>query len=260
MKSRMFKLESGFKVITVLILSFMSVSVYADKTDSLIENGLKRQRDAAASQKRIDKLADDTDKIIAKYHQQRKVVEGLEIYNGRLSKTLEAQQEGITQLEISIENASLIERQIVPLMIRMVDSLDRFIGSDLPFKLTERKQRIERIRAYLTNANISAAERFRKVLEAYSIEDGYGRSIDVYADTLTVDGAIKTVNILQLGRLAIYYQTLDGLESGFYSLKEQAWQTLNSEYGEGISEAIKVAQKKKSPELMLLPLPAPEGI
>jgi len=110
------------------------------------------------------------------------VVEGLKVYNDRLRRTLAAQDEAKGKLEQSIEDASLIERQIVPLMLRMISGLEQFIQVDIPFKLEERNERVQRIKGYLNNANISAAERFRNVLQAYSIENSYGQSIDVYTD------------------------------------------------------------------------------
>lgn len=254
-------LRSLVKVNVVFIISMLvfSANTYADATDVIIKTGIDRQRAAAASQKRIDKIADDTDKIVAKYQQEAKGVESLKVYNDRLRRTVAAQLEVVTKLEQSIENASLIERQIVPLMIRMIGSLEEFIDSDLPFKLQERKDRLERIKSYLTNANISAAERFRKVLEAYSIENNYGSTVDVFPEILSVDGVEKAVNILQLGRSVIYYQTLDEQESGYFDTSSRSWSVLDSSHNSGIARAIKVAQKKISPELMLLPIPAPEG-
>jgi len=256
----LFKLLVKVNALVFGLMLVFSTNSLADATDVLIKNGINRQRAAAASQNRIDKIAESTEKIVAKYQQESKGVQSLKVYNDRLRRTVEAQSEVVKKLEQSIENASLIERQIVPLMIRMIGSLEEFIESDLPFKLEERKDRLERIRGYLTNANISAAERFRKVLEAYSIENNYGSTVDVFPEVLTVDGVGKAVNILQLGRSIIYYQTLNEDESGYFDVAEDSWVVLDSSHNQGISRAIKVAQKKVSPELMLLPIPAPEGI
>jgi len=233
---------------------------FADKTDDIVNRGLSRNKAAAASQKRIDDISEKTEKIIAKYHQQRKVVDGLKVYNDRLRRTLEAQEAAKNDLQQSIEDASLIERQIVPLMTRMIAGLDKFIEADLPFQLTERKARVERIRGYLTNANISAAERFRQVLEAYTTENNYGKSINVYSDTLSLSGENLTVNILQVGRTGLYYQTLDGKVSGYWDKQERVWKELDSSYNEGITTSIRIAQGKESKDLMRLPISAPETI
>lgn len=240
------------------LIAFLPSIVLADKTDDIVNAGVKRTQAGAASQKRIDDISDKTDKIVSQFHQQSKVVEGLKVYNDRLRRTLEAQQVAVTKLERSIEDASLIERQIVPLMMRMIVGLEKFVAADIPFKTKERNERIERIRGYLTNANISAAERFRQVLNAYSIENAYGQTIDVYTEALNLSGAEKTVNILQVGRTGLYYQTLNGNESGYWDREGKEWKQLDASYNEGITSAIRMTQGKEVQDLMKLPIAAPQ--
>ncbi|NNC99418.1 MAG: DUF3450 domain-containing protein [Gammaproteobacteria bacterium] len=245
-------------LVGIVLFAFLPLSTWADTLDDIINSGIARQKAAAASQKRIDAVSEQTEKIIANYEQERKVVDGLKVYNDRLQRTLTAQEIAMGKLEKSIDDASLIERQIVPLMLRMIEGLDRFIAADIPFKLEQREARVERIRGYLTNANISAAERFRQVLEAYSIENNYGTSIDVYTDTLSLAAGELTVNILQVGRTGLYYQTLDGAASGYYDKTDGAWKDLDSSHNEGITQAIRITQGKESKGLMKLPVAAPE--
>jgi len=248
--------KKGF--VGLCLAAFLPSAALADKTDDIVNAGVKRTQSGAASQKRIDDISEKTDKIISEYHQQRKVVEGLKVYNDRLRRTLEAQQVAVTKLERSIEDASLIERQIVPLMMRMIVGLEKFVAADMPFKTTERNARIERIRGYLTNANISAAERFRQVLQAYSIENSYGQTIEVYTDALALSGGEKTVNVLQVGRTGLYYQTLDGNDSGYWDKESKEWKVLDSSYNEGITSAIRMTQGKEVQNLMKLPIAAPQ--
>ena len=246
--------------ICILVFALLPFNnVWADKTDDIINSGISRAKAGAASQQRIDDIADATDKIVSQYHQQRKSVESLKLYNDRLRRTVTAQKIAMVKLEKSIEDASLIERQIVPLMLRMIEGLDRFITADIPFKKAEREDRITRIRSYLTNANVSAAERFRQVLGAYKTENAYGKTIAVYTDTLKLDTGDITVNVLQVGRAGLYYQTLDGTSSGYWDKNELNWKDLDSEYDEGINMAIRITQGKETKNLMTLPIIAPEA-
>jgi len=247
-------------VLGLSLIALMPMNALADKTDDIVNAGVSRTKAGASSQKRIDTIADDTEKVISKFHQQSKVVEGLKVYNDRLRRTLAAQDEAKGKLEQSIEDASLIERQIVPLMLRMISGLEQFIQVDIPFKLEERNERVQRIKGYLNNANISAAERFRNVLQAYSIENSYGQSIDVYTDTLSLSSGEVTVNILQVGRSGLYYQTLNGEQSGYWDKVGKTWTALDGSHNEGITKAIRITQGKESTDLMRLPLAAPEAI
>jgi len=252
------KMRSG--VIGFALVSLVPLSAWAEPTEDIVKAGVARSKAAVASQKRIDKLSEDTEKVISRFHQQRKSVEVLKQFNDRLRRTLEAQQVAVAKLERSIEDASLIERQIVPLMLRMISGLDKFIEVDIPFKLEERRARVQRIRGYLTNANIAAAERFRQVLDAYSTESNYGKTIDVYTEELDLQGSKRTVNVLQVGRAGLYYQTIDGTESGYWDKEGGEWKTLEASHNEGIAQAIRISQGKASSDLMSLPIIAPEKI
>ena len=245
---------------SLALMALLPTAAFADKTDDIVNSGTGRLKSSKASQKRIDDLSEKTDGIIGKYHQQRKNVEVLKKFNDRMRRTLEAQQVAVKKLERSIEDASLIERQIVPLMLSMIDGLEKFINADIPFKLNERKARLVRIKSYLTNANISAAERFRQVLDAYSIENAYGQSIDTFIEELDLGGDKKTVNILQIGRAGLYYQTTDGISSGYWDKTTSQWAALDASHNAGISRAIRITQGKEVTDLMTLPIAAPEAI
>ncbi len=247
-------------VVGAALLTIVPSAAFADRTDDIVANNKRRLEAGAASQKRIDDVSERTEKIVAEYHQQRKNVEVLKKFNERLRRTLQAQENAMVKLERSIEDASLIERQIVPLMLSMIDGLEKFIAADIPFKLDERRARLDRIKGYLTNANISAAERFRQVLEAYSIENAYGQSIDTFTEELQLDGAAKTVNILQIGRAGLYYQTSDGTQSGYWDKQAKQWTSLDASHNGGITKAIRITQGKEVNDLMTLPIAAPEAI
>ena len=241
------------------MIGLVPSTALADRTDDIINLGLSRTKDGAASQVRIDDISEKTEKVIVSYHQERKNVETLKKFNERLRRTIAAQEVAKNKLIRSIEDASLIERQIVPLMLSMIDGLEKFIDADLPFKLEERGARVERIKGYLTNANISAAERFRQVLEAYAIESDYGQSVDTFIEELDLNGAKKTVNVLQVGRTGLYYLTTDGSESGYWDKVNRTWNKLDSSHNEGINHAIRMTQNKVTKDLMTLPILAPEA-
>lgn len=245
-------------ILSIVMFTIAPTTVLADTSDDIVNTNINRSQAGAASQQRIDNLSDETDKIIVQYHQQRKIVDGLKLYNDRLRRTVEAQEVAKSELTTSIEEASLIERQIVPLMLRMISGLEIFVAADIPFKLQERTERLERIKGYLTNANITAAERFRQVLDAYTIENDYGTSLAVYTDTLNLGGNDLTVNILQVGRAGLYYQTFDGQMSGYWDIANNAWEELDSSHNPGITKSIRIVEGKETTDLMELPIIAPE--
>ena len=102
----------------------------------------------------------------------------------------------------------------MPLMIRMLDGLEQFIQLDLPFLLEERLDRVERLRVLMERADVTLAEKFRRLTEAFQIENDFGRTIEIYKDALVLDGANLEVNVLRLGRIGLYYQTNDASSTG----------------------------------------------
>jgi len=247
---------------TVLSASALMGSVaLADQTlDSVLKVGQSMTTSGMKSQQRIDKIADETSSLLQDFKTVNKQIEGLRVYNSQLEKQLASQLEVIGELENSIENVTVIERQIQPLILRMLEGLEQFVSLDVPFHLEERQDRVAMLRSNMERADISVAEKFRQVLEAYKIESEYGRKIDTYKDSLDIGGQERVVNILRIGRIALMYQTTDGELSGAWDQSQQAWVELDAgEYASSIKKGIRIAKNQASIDIMKLPILAPEA-
>ncbi|MDN3637795.1 DUF3450 domain-containing protein [Simiduia curdlanivorans] len=233
----------------------------ADQTlNAILQTGQAKTTAAMQSQKRIDKIADDTNSLLQEFKTVNKQIEGLKVYNAQQEKQIANQLVVLTDLEESIDQVTVMERQIQPLILRMLDGLEQFVELDVPFHLTERRDRIEQLRANQERADISVAEKFRQVLEAYKIESEYGRKIDTYKDTLNIGGQDREVNILRVGRVALMYQTTDTRLSGAWDARQKAYVELDSgEYRTSILQGIKIAKKQATNDIMGLPILAPEA-
>ena len=80
---------------------------------------------------RIDKLQEETQSLLQKFKKVNKEIQGLRVYNARLEKQLENQLRLIAELDESIANVTVIERQIQPLILRMLEGLEQFVASTL---------------------------------------------------------------------------------------------------------------------------------
>lgn len=232
-----------------------------DKVGQVVTEGEQRTAEGQAAQQRVDRLSDEADKLLREYRQVTKVVDGLEVYNGLLQKQVDAQVAEMDQLRDSIGQVALIERQIVPLMVRMIDALDAFVALDVPFLATERQERVARLRALLERADVSAAEKFRKVLEAYQVENDYGRTIEAYKGSLEVAGASREVDFLRVGRVGLYYQSVGGIHSGAWDQAARQWVELSAEqYKNPLATGLRIARKQVAPDLLTLPVAAPQAV
>jgi hypothetical protein len=98
-----------------------------------------------------------------------------------------------------------------------------FIALDKPFFWKSVKTAFKCCVTIQDRADISVSEKFRQVLEAYKIESDYGRFLNEYKATLNVGGQDREVNILQVGRVSLMYQTTDTELSGAWDAGQNAW-------------------------------------
>ncbi len=247
---------------TVLSAGALIGSVaHADQTlNSILQVGEQKTKLAKTSQQKIDKIADQTASLLNDFKVVNKQIEGLRVYNSQLEKQLANQLTVISQLEESIANVTVMERQVQPLILKMLDGLEQFVALDVPFHKQEREERLAMLRNNQERADISVAEKFRQVLEAYKIESEYGRKIDTYKDTLNVGGQEREVNVFRVGRVALMYQTTDTELSGAWDQRQQAWVELDpGEYRSAILKGIRIAKKQASIDVLNLPILAPEA-
>ena len=232
----------------------------ADSLEAIMQVGKERTAEARASQTKIDRLADETRDLLADYKTVMKQVEGLRVYNARLDRQIANQERRISDIDQSISDAAIIQRQIPPLVTRMLDGLDQFIDLDMPFDLDTRKGNIEAVRANLDRSDVTSAEAFRQVLELYSIELQYGRGIESYSDTIEVDGASREVDVLRIGRVALVAQTTDGASTRAWNNSSRSWEELSTaDYSAAVRKAVRIAKKQATIELLNMPIAAPEA-
>ena len=140
---------------------------------------------------------------------------------------------------------------------RMVDALEQFIALDVPFLVDQRNARVAQLQALLARSDVTVAEQFRNVLQAWQEERDYGSTIEAYTGLLEINGVNREVNFLRVGRVALVYQTPDGGLSGAWDQRTRQWITLGGDYQNAIREGLRVA-RTGTPELLLVPVPAPE--
>ena len=248
----------NYKVIalaTVLSFSFLAQAneseaiVVEASMENVLEVGRENQQLSAASQSRIDSTERQTDKIVNEYKVVAKQVEGLKLYNEQKRIQIKAQLELMDKLDDQLDQVVVMQRQIPPLAQRMLESLENFINLDTPFRIEERQNRIDLVRASLAKPKVTASEQVRQVLEAYNIEAEYGRKIDSYE--ATVEG--KVVNILVVGRIGMFYQTKDETETGVWNNDSQSWEIIDG-YRRPVRDGIRMAKKLAPTDMLTIPV------
>lgn len=245
--------------LTAGLTALLATSALAQVTiDQVTDEGVKRAEAGAAEQQRIEQIANQTDELLAEYNTLAKVVDGLKTYNSLLQRQVDNQESEKAALAESIDNVALIERQIIPMMTRMLDALEEFIRLDTPFLMKERTERLDRLREMMERSDVTSAEKFRRVIEAYQIENDYGRTIEAYKGTVDINGTPQEVDFLRIGRVSLAYQSVGGQYTGAWDVEEGAFVELPPEkFKTQIAQGLRVARKQIAPDLLVVPVAAP---
>ena len=246
--------------VAVVVVAMVSGNLArAQSLDSVLTAEQRRVQLAQASQERVDTLVQQTDDLTNQYKAVMKEIDGLVVYNTLLQRQITNQNTEMTQLSASIDQVTVIERQILPLMTRMVAGLEGFVDLDVPFLEQERTDRVEGLKTLLEQSKVTVSEKFRKVMEAFQIENDYGRTIETYKGTLVIDGATREVDFLKIGRVALLYQTADASLSGRWSKESGGFEAIGNEYRNQIKQGLRIANKQVAPDLFMIPVAAPEA-
>jgi len=244
----------------VVSSAFCTVATQANTLEAILKVGEEKTAAAKQSQAKIDRLAEEARDLLSDYKTVMKQVDGLKVYNARLQRQITNQERRIADIDESISEVTVIQRQMMPLVIRMIDGLEQFIQLDVPFYFDERMKRVEFLRDNVDRSDLSVAEKFRQVLEAYKIELDYGRGVETYSDTIEVNGVVREVDVLKVGRVSLVYQTTDREESGVWNASTQSWDPLPSgDYATAIRKGIRIAKKELTMDLLNMPVAAPEA-
>ncbi len=234
-----------------------SGSVFAQTVDDVLRAEDRRLQLAQQSQERINQTVEGTRSLEDQYRAINKEIDGLRVYNRLMTAQVAGQEAVLEDIALSMDQVDVINRQIFPLMERMIDGIEQSIRLDIPFLMNERTQRVEALHEIMERSDVSVAEKFRKVMEAYQIENDYGNSSEWYTQSLTLeDGATRNYNILRIGRIGLYFQSDDSSITGRWDNEARQWVIDNSARSD-IRTGLRMARQLIAPELILIPVPAP---
>ncbi len=234
-----------------------SGSVFAQSVDQILQAEDRRLNLAQQSQERINNIVEGTRSLEDDYRAINKEIDGLKVYNRLMAAQTNGQSAVLEDIALSMDQVDVINRQIFPLMERMIDGLEQSVALDVPFLMEERTKRVGTLKDTMERSDVSVAEKFRKVMEAYQIENEYGTSSETYTQSITNDeGVTRSYNMLRVGRIGLYYQSDDAKITGRWDNEIREWVEDDSARSE-IRKGIRIAKQLIAPELIVIPVAAP---
>lgn len=242
-------------VAAVCLGMLLSGVLSAQVIDRSIETETRITRNAAQAQAQIDQVADETEQLVDEYRRILGETESLRIYNEQMQTIVDSQEEEVVSINDQLDGLEQTRRDVVPLMIDMAESLVDLVDADMPFRVDERRGRAESLVEMLDRSDVTIAEKYRRIMEAYQDEVEFGRDPDTYRGELP-DG--QQVDFLRVGRTLLFYQSLDGTQTGWWNPESREFERLPDKYRLPVRDGLAIARNQVAPDLVRLPVPAPK--
>lgn len=243
------------KKIIICLLIFVKFNLASD-FDDVKNNLIKMNENAEISQTKINKLDDESRKNLNEYRNLESKFKTLQAYEKQLEFQIKSQEKEIKSLEKQILSLEETKQIIFPLTEKMTFAFSQLLDKDIPFLKEERTKRADDLKQMLEFSDVSLSEKYRRIIEAYKIEYDFANTIESYQDDLSVGGEVLKVDFLRVGRMGLYYLSLDEQKAGYYDNAEKNFKPLDKIYLKNIKQAVKVAKKHSAPNVLLLPIKA----
>jgi len=253
----MFKFSSILRAGLLAALGAVTAAGAAHaQLDQAVQVSTQSTQEGQQSQDRVEQLDDQRGDLAREYRAVLQQIESQQLFIQQQEVFLRSQQNEIESLEAQIGRVESVKVELLPMMREMVEALDDFVQLDLPFDRGDRMERIDGLYEILDDAEVSVAERYRVIVNAYEIEASYGRGIDASEGPL--EGADnEVVDFLRIGRLMLIYKRKDSDEYGYWDRESGSWKPLQGDYSLELSKAFRIARNAAAPEILLTPVPGP---
>lgn len=231
-----------------------SASPPSEPLRRLLARKKQANRALAESQARIDANSEQTRSMLEEYRAVQESLIAVRAQNAQLQRSLNEQRQELVSLDQQVAQVAKVRLELRPMLARMVKALDDFVALDLPFLPKERRARSQALHALLDSGKAPVATQARRIFEAYMVEMAYGQSLEAYEDQIELDDEIVAVQLLRVGRVGLYYLSMDGERAGYYDQPKQRFVSLDADMVPGIQQAILVAQKRLPPQLITVPV------
>jgi hypothetical protein len=257
--------KSGYRLLLTLfagVAALLSGAALAQEPEQVLQQLVQTEaginRDSVASQQTVSRVARQTQDLLQEYRSVVRETEALQSYNDNLDRIVADQRAEIESVNHQLQGLEGTQRGVVPLMLEMIETLGHIVEADIPFRVEQRRARVRQLHDMMDQAEITAPEKYRRIIDSYEAELEYGRTAEAYSDTLPTTG--QTVDFLRVGRTLLVYQTSDGNVTGWFNPTTRAFEELPDSYRLEVREGLAIAKNEKAPDLVVLPVPAPGAV
>lgn len=246
--------KNTFWLVLLILLLSLTVSL-ADEIGKKVEKPVGQAIDTLQkTQKEDEEWRQLKEKLAYELEQLQESVDQLQAQKNELMEATTAAKKRIAQKEQTLEGIQQIEEKMEPFLASLVERVKKLPKEGLPFLPEERAERIQKLETTLHDPEIELSEKFRKAMEALQVEMEYGLTIETYQKQIELDSEKLLVNVFRLGRLGLYFQTLDQRTCGMFDPGNRKWTLLPESENYSIQRVVEIAAKRRPAELVSMPL------
>jgi len=252
-----FKRFAGILMVLVMsaalpaVLSGQEPGKDAEQTREDVDASLRTDQGA---QLQVEAWAAERTALEARFRQLDREVAHLDRRLARENTTVQALEAKVVEFERRLVESARLTESLEDTLSVLVERLDRAVTADLPFLPDERSARLASLHRELGDPDSAAAEKLRRVLEAYQVEAGYGGTVELVTGAIDVGGEEVRADVLRLGRLALFWSTPDRSRVGAWEPAQQAWVELPRGDHRAVLQAMDMAARTRPVEVIGLPL------
>lgn len=257
---KFFKPSQQFRSILFLfsyLALFAAPSFSAEHEPGSMQRMTKAAEAAVETQKEMESWLAEKEGLLRSMGDSRLELEHLRYREKKYLFQIKKERRILKELEREKQEVERMLMELEPDLAARVDDLEKTINAGLPFLQQERTDRVTMLRDSLMDHRIGLDMKLRRVLEAYLIEAGYGRGVESSTQRITIKGQPTLVRLFRLGRLGLFYLTMDNAGAGRWRRDKKDWIPLPPSIIPTLNTAMDIAQRKQAAELINLPVENP---
>lgn len=238
----------------LLLLMILFVSSMCMAAETLEGMAIEEIRNYQQIQKMQDDWTLEERRQFEEINSLETSLKGLNFQIQKLDRQIAAEDKRIAMNKRKLVETERIRNGLQLWLLETYQSLKDSYAAGLPFLDEERKSRLDDLELVLNDPHTPVYEQFRRMFETLLVEAEYGYSSEVYRSEIELSGEKTQVDLLRVGRLALFYRSLDGRSVGLFSPASGDYTPLSEAAVEDITHAFKVVRRETAAEMVALPV------
>jgi hypothetical protein len=242
---------AALTIVGALVFAAPTVAQTADDLSGTVDETIGIAED---TQEMKDEWSQERTDLENRYRVAKANVQWLEQRIEVEEQRAQALDSRVDELNRRLEESGRLQAVIQDSLVAVLHRLEYVVDQDLPFLAVERERRLAGLRQELAKPEVASAEKLRRLLEGLLVEAQYGETVEVTQEKIAIGGREMFVDMLRVGRLALFWRTPDGEQIGTWDPVTRAYVTLDGSHSRTLQKAMEMATRMRPVQLLSLPI------